>query len=438
MTTTGYSYDAGLFIYSGGSKGASIINNTFNNCINQGSEYAVIFISGTNYLSGNKFINSTSALKGAIYNTGKMNVVLKFLDNIFTNPPFSLICNVTDDNGNSVSTRYSPVYFYVNGEQLAYSSITNGVAVVNITKLIDNGIYVINGTYENGINHTIIPGTLTVNIDRTPIELWVDSINGNDVAGAGNETNPFKTIGYAINYGSEKSLYPTIHIRNGVYSGVNNTNLVFDKLCVLTLIGESPNNAIINGEGLSPIFSSIGSVSIVTFKNISFVNGKSKNYGGAISSKCVLTVDNCIFKNNTVNEYGGAIYQELNNLTVINSKFINCSSNHYSGAVYFSARYASVIVKNNYFTDCYSNWTGNYNLDYGVCLLYASNAIVSNNQFVNNLANFAGAVDLSVRSYGGSVKNNTFINSSSISSWGALFLESFGGIFNVTNNRFIN
>ena len=220
ISTSGNAYDAALYANSGYNGNGIIVNNTFVNCNNNGKNGAVININGKNFVKDNAFVNSTSASKGQIFNGGSMNVIITFLNNSTTSPTFKVSCRVTDVDGNNVSGQtqaYNGVTFYINGEQVGQAAVTNGLAVLSLTKLVPNGDLVINGSWGSN-NVSMTPGILSVNIDQTPIDLWVDGARGSDLTGDGSKLNPFKTIGNAITYGFGKSLYPTIHIMGGVYS----------------------------------------------------------------------------------------------------------------------------------------------------------------------------------------------------------------------------
>lgn len=105
----------------------------------------------------------------------------------------------------------------------------------------------------------------------------------------------------------------------------------------ITLQGNgNARDIIIDGEEKSSIFLISNPHVRVTFKNITFINGLTKNFGGAI---CIETggaiVDNCIFINNTAlddtNAGGISNYGTKNNrgyLLVNNSIFINNHADH--------------------------------------------------------------------------------------------------------------
>ncbi|WP_405267116.1 hypothetical protein [Methanobrevibacter sp.] len=103
----------------------------------------------------------------------------------------------------------------------------------------------------------------------------------------------------------------------------------------------NPRDIIIDGENKSSIFLIRSPDVHVTFKNITFINGFTKNFGGVISIETGrVTVDNCIFINNTAlnNTNAGGIsnYGTKYNrgyLLVNNSLFINNHADHDGGAI---------------------------------------------------------------------------------------------------------
>ena len=431
ISSSGNKYDAGLYVWA---RNGEVINNTFENCIFTGNNGGVLYVAGTDYLSGNKFINST-ALNGLIYaDYATMNYLIKVNDVVTTSPTFTLSANITDIDGNTIYTGSwaNNVHFTIGDETLNQGTgVINGTSTLEVTKLMDNGDYVINASFPNTVNCTFVTGTLTVNIDRTPAELWVDDAKGEDVETAGNETNPYKSIKYAINQGLAKSLFITIHINDGVYSGENNTDLSINALCDITILGESKEGTIIDGESLNRIFSLTSPDTVATIKDISLINAKTSSNGGAINGQCSLTVDNCIFINDTANR-GGAIYLRNTNLPlkaiVSNSKFIKCSSDVY---ISYNTRTGVVTFVNNTII----NTTNSYS-----SYIYAGNMYISNNTFANSLATSGNAFYLYVLSYGNiTIDANKFMNVSSSSVKSIINLMGNKGTSAfITNNEFDN
>lgn len=144
----------------------------------------------------------------------------------------------------------------------------------------------------------------------------------------------------------------------------------------ITLQGKGDaRDVIIDGENKSSIFIIRSPDVYVTFKNITFINGLTSNFGGAISIETGhVTVDNCMFINNTAlddtNAGGISNYGTKENrgyLLVNNSLFINNHADHDGGAI----------------TTCYAN------------------SYIYNCVFINNSAHRdGGAIRVSVKGYG--------------------------------------
>ncbi len=144
----------------------------------------------------------------------------------------------------------------------------------------------------------------------------------------------------------------------------------------ITIQGKgNPNDIIIDGDKQSSIFLINNTTTYVTFKNLTFINGLSYNFGGAISINTGnVYVDNCRFINNTaLNSTNAGAISNYGNTTdkaylfVNNTLFMNNHADHDGGAV----------------TTCYAN-SDMYN-----CV------------FINNTAvRDGGAVRVSVYGYG--------------------------------------
>ncbi len=179
----------------------------------------------------------------------------------------------------------------------------------------------------------------------------------------------------------------------------------------ITLQGNgNARDIIIDGEKKSSIFL-ISSPSVrVTFKNITFINGLTDNFGGAI---CIETggaiVDNCIFINNTAlndtNAGGISNYGTKKNrgyLLVNNSIFINNHADHDGGAI----------------TTCYAD-------------SYIYNCVFINNSAVRD----GGAIRVSVFGYG-DVQDCIFMFNHA-DEWGGAYY-SWSGESNIQRCIFMN
>lgn len=124
----------------------------------------------------------------------------------------------------------------------------------------------------------------------------------------------------------------------------------------------------IDGVGLARIFNI--TANNVTLKNINFINGNSKNNGGAIYFNGTGTVINCEFYKNYA-PYGGTIYiySEMN---VTNCKFIENAA-EYGGAINNNGK---TIINNSKFT--YNNATE------GNAIKTETDMTISNSEFKGN------------------------------------------------------
>ena len=439
ITTTGSSYDAGLYTTSWGN--SEIINNTFVNCLNSGTQYAVIYI-GADYVSGNKFINSSSTSKGLIYTTKSFNCVINVNDAETKNTMFTLSANVADVDGNSITC--NSISYLIDGENLGNSQVVNGTSTLNVVKFYENGQYEISCRFSSGnVMPTINNGTLTANIDKTPMDLWVDAENGEDVETAGNETNPFKSISYAI---SQSPIETTIHLKEGTYKGEGNTNLEINMDHLnsggsLTLMGVG-DKTIIDGENQNRFISSINKNSFVILQNI-YINNTQANDGAGGAVYCqngnVLTVDNCTFENSFASYQGGAIFIQSNSayLTVTDSVFKNDHSiSSHGGAICAQNGVNSVELVNNTFINCTQGSSAN-----GAAInSMAYNFRISENKFYNitvSGSSYDAALYTQKYSIEGNyeITDNTFMNCHNL---GTQYAVIYISADYVSGNKFIN
>lgn len=285
-------------------------------------------------------------------------------------------------------------------------------------------------------------GTISAN------EVYVNT-TGNDDTGDGSAGNPYLTIQKGINSIQDNG---TLKIGNGIYNGVNNTNITIDRN--MSIIGESQAGTILDGENLNRIFFIQSGVNVFIY-NLTFINGNNTN-GGAIQNNGTLTVNNCIFANNTAGwdgvstNYGGAINNQ-GTLTVNNSIFnnndarvggaiynypdstlnvsnsiFNNNSARLGGAIYTHFRCSSNIKSSNFTNN--TAWRGGaiYNLNYER-LLNIDSCI-----FTDNNATFIGGAiynnDGNVTVTGSIFKNNSAPNMG-----GAVYNE---GLFDVSGCTF--
>ena len=426
--------DAALQISSGNGQ---IMNNVFINCTNSNTDtgnwaqYGVIYLAGNNLLKQNKFINSSSN-KGLIYNNGLMNAVITFNDVFTDKTTFTLSATITDDMGNTISSSRT-IEFDIEGIKVGESGSNKGVATLSVSQLFDNGKHEITGKY-NGENNTFNPATLTVDIDRTPVEFWV-STSGNDTTGDGSKNNPFNTINHAITAALDKSINITIHIMDGTYLGTGNVNLKYSRIAVLNLIGENYGKTIIDGQDNDYFFYFDKGLD-VAITNLTFTNGKAGNinWNNGIIYGSSLTMNDCIIKNSVSNTYLVCDINTQNsklffdNLTYINNKgnmWLGCATINNSYFANNSAQGIGGVIRGIYnLTVTNSKFINNiniknYNAEGGV--IYAQNIISMNNIYDSNYAgNNGGAVYVSGADKATFI-NDTFMNNGADGNGGAVY-----------------
>ena len=210
----------------------------------------------------------------------------------------------------------------------------------------------------------------------------------------------------------------TVHIADGTYTGVNNTNITIDRN--MTIIGQSKENTVINGTNTAWVFELIvfldQSNINLTVRNLTFASGSDAGYepailngrgtlnvincifrdntGGAISNTGTLNVNNSIFISNSVDSgYGGAIYNYKGDVIISGSTFIgNAVRDSHSYPV--NGGYGGAIYNNEgNFTVSGSTFTGNTASIYGGAVSNnGGHFIISGSTFTNNKAASGGAV----------------------------------------------
>ncbi|WP_169805807.1 beta strand repeat-containing protein, partial [Methanobrevibacter curvatus] len=145
----------------------------------------------------------------------------------------------------------------------------------------------------------------------------------------------------------------TITLNPGTYTGNNNKNIdVNGNNKNLTVQGNGDSSSVIlDAESNGIFFNITGNNLNVTFKNLTFKNGKNTNNGGAITNNIAsnqLTFVNCIFINN-IAANGGAIYSN-GSLSVTKSNFINNSASDLGDSIFIDDSAQVNIIINNVFT----------------------------------------------------------------------------------------
>ena len=394
------SYYAGALhaAYNNGDNIANITDNTFVNCNYTGSNGGIIFFQNA-YLKNNNFINCTSSTALLFSNTN-FNAFVTFEDVEVTSTSFTLKANVTDDMGNKVKN--AGVTFYLDGKNVGSATSNNdGVASLNVNKLVENGEYPISGTQEyssttpNIFEVTVKNGTATVDFDHSPLEVWV-STDGNDTTGDGSEANPFLTLKKALDYGTAATVDLTVRVKNGYYNGNGNIDLDYSNVGKIVVIGESYANVIIDAEHAKAGWSGadifyFGQNLEITLVNLTLINCD----GSPVNAYTLTMKDNVVVNSSTIraqNGNDGVIIDNLRvingtnqainayNLELTNSLFENCNGGTSTGLLWLATSGDNVLyLENNTFVN---NTIAGYS---GGAAYYAQGDLISiNNTFDSN------------------------------------------------------
>ena len=212
------------------------------------------------------------------------------------------------------------------------------------------------------------------------------SPTGNDNTGNGTKNNPYQTILKGI---TMVFIGGIVHIADGTYTGVNNTDLVIDRDMIIQ--GQSKDGTIIDGANLSRIFTIQRGIN-VTIQNLTLINGKA-NSGGAIYNNnwAILTIKNITFTGNTASSAdsssiygGGAIYNSQGILVIENSTFKGNTACLDGGAIlnwYGTSNITNSIFMGNTANDAYGG------------AIYHTGALnITNCTFSGNIAGYGGAI----------------------------------------------
>lgn len=170
------------------------------------------------------------------------------------------------------------------------------------------------------------------------------SPTGNDANTGLTPSTAVQTISTGITLVNDGGM---IKLASGIYNktSANGNDVNIDITKNVVIEGAGQDNTIIDAQNNSQIWH-IGDGSKVLIKDITFIDGKLQNSGGAIANDGILTVTNCTFADNTAdNEVGGALFTHTN-LTVTDCLFYNNKAN--SGSAIFN-KGGFITVTNNIF-----------------------------------------------------------------------------------------
>ena len=275
--------------------------------------------------------------------------------------------------------------------------------------------YFITGTVDNqSVTIKVVVGELVLLDD-----IYVDWENGDDLNSGENWTNAVKTIEEALLLVSENG---NIHLANGTTYKSSADPITIDKS--VNIIAEA--NSMIDGNSTQIFSIKNGTVSM---NSITFINGYSKNYGGAISNEATLTLTDVKFINNTAS--GSGAIDNSGNLTILNALFENNSAYKRDGGAI--SNLATLNIINSTFINNTAGRNGGAIKNQGDKLT-VENSIFDSNQAIGE-DNFGGAIYTWASTT--EISNSKFINNSASTFGGALFVSGGNSTANLTVSQSI-
>ena len=213
--------------------------------------------------------------------------------------------------------------------------------------------------------------------DNNNEELVLDE-NNEAVLSDWEEVKSFTDLNTAINGNEDEEIYLNISYSFNPESDSNFANGININRN-LTIHG---NGFTLDGDNKARIFNITAEK--VTLENITFINGNSGNYGGALylENSANTVINNCTFNKN-YGRQGGAIYSNNVNLSLSNCKI---DSN--------KAMYAIIFLENGVLSTVnHCNFSNNNATNgHGCVYFYNTNGSVNNSYFENNIAAYGGGI----------------------------------------------
>ena len=206
----------------------------------------------------------------------------------------------------------------------------------------------------------LIPSAFALNLDDSEVgnslivdenSIYVSTIGNDD--GNGSQSNPFNSVSSAVD-AFDSTSNSNIYIENGNYDITSQISINKD----ITIIGESKDGVILNGNGQSAIFK-ITAKSDIILKSLTFANGydsaATQYTGSAIfvdSAVKDLLIDDCIFKDNKNGTFAASSYFASGTITIQNSQFIDNEKSHRSwdhgSAVSLAGKYSLNLINTTF------------------------------------------------------------------------------------------
>ena len=287
-------------------------------------------------------------------------------------------------------------------------------------------------------NKIVDTNTKNIKKEATTTDLYVSDTDGSD-ENSGTSTSPYKTIQKALNQTNSDSIF-NIHILEGTYKGLGNTNLTVNGNNTINFIGEGMNKTILDGEVNYTVSDDAG-VWGSSYVWHEYLNGTGNwamsitNGTGHISINNMTIAHMWCPGGDSIYLYEHSPVDNYGNLTVNYVDFYyNCAG---VGSAIRNNEHATIIINNSQFElNRKSSSTGNDGIFYNI-----GDAIVQNTLFDNNYARWGSILnDNKITLINTTFSNNEGYAGSSTYKYGAGFAYNSGGAdyFNPGSHQTIN
>ena len=273
------------------------------------------------------------------------------------------------------------------------------------------------------VSDNIVTDTSTKNIkkEEQTTDLYVSESNGSD-DNSGTNTSPYKTIQKALDTTNADSTF-NIHILEGTYKGLGNTNLTVNGNYNINFIGTGVNSTVFDGEASYEIHKQTDAGDFYWESSeiwYPYENATGNWFMNVTAGTGKISISNLTMQNGwvtggtSIESYPYAVMDNWGNLSVDNVYFY---SNHGGVGSAIRNNYdATLTVTNSIFdNNTKSSGTGNDGIIYNNGTAYLDNI-----QMINNLARWGSILNDHVLYVNNSlIRNNTAYDGASTYKFGA-------------------
>jgi len=273
------------------------------------------------------------------------------------------------------------------------------------------------------VSDNIVTDTSTKNIkkEEQTTDLYVSESNGSD-DNSGTNTSPYKTIQKALDTTNADSTF-NIHIAEGTYKGLGNTNLTVNGNYNINFIGTGVNSTVFDGEASYEIHKQTDAGDFYWESSeiwYPYENATGNWFMNVTAGTGKISISNLTMQNGwvtggtSIESYPYAVMDNWGNLSVDNVYFY---SNHGGVGSAIRNNYdATLTVTNSIFdNNTKSSGTGNDGIIYNNGTAYLDNI-----QMINNLARWGSILNDHVLYVNNSlIRNNTAYDGASTYKFGA-------------------